>query len=303
MATTRKIAEGIFLIDAYMWFPNMASVYLVVGKRIALIETGITTSASYILEGIKDLGFQKEDVSHIIVTHVHLDHAGSAGILLKEIPGATLVAHELGIPHLVDPTRLMEGARKALGDMISDRYRLDLVVPVEGKRVEAVKGGEVIDLGGRNLEIIATPGHAPHHISPYETEHSALFCGDLLGSYDSEYDSLFPFSPAPDFNPDVTIDTISKLKLMGIKRLLFSHFGESQEAEKVFNLAIQKYTEAGQVALEAWRNGGTLEYVAQQLLALVKDGTPYKPHWLQVESATLCAMGYVNYYKGKLKEE
>ena len=299
MPNTQKVADGIFLIDAMMWFPDMASAYLVAGKSVALVETGLSTSAPHILEGMKELGFRREDISYVIVTHAHLDHAGSAGILMREFPRARLISHKLGAPHVIDPSRLMNGAKRSLGEKIANDYRLDLVVPVDAGRIDTVEGGEIMDLGGRSLEIIHTPGHAPYHISPYEREHRALFTGDLLGGYDLKYDDLCPFTPAPEFNLEVTLESINKLKLMEIEMLLFSHFGPSRQVERLLNMAIQKHTRWGEICEKAWRERGSLEYVSHELLGQIRNDGAYMPDWLNVESATMCAQGFLNDLKRK----
>ncbi|MBI4330489.1 MAG: MBL fold metallo-hydrolase [Chloroflexi bacterium] len=295
MTVTEKIAEGIYLIDAHMWFPGLASVYLVVGRRVALVETGLSTSAPYILEGMRELGFRPEDISFVVVTHAHLDHAGGAGILMKQLPRARLVVHKSGAPHLVDPTRLLNGARRSLGDMVADRYRLDLVVPVDVARVDTVEGGENLDLEGRKLELMAAPGHCPHHICPYELQHRALFCGDLLGTYNKPYDILSPTTPAPEFNLRITVETINRLKQMDIRMLLFSHFGPSAEVERLFDSAIAKHTCWGQIVEEAAREDRGPEHIYQKLLAQIREDNPFMPDWLNLEAAPMYAKGYLTY--------
>lgn len=297
MTNTQKIADGLYLIDAHMWFPGLASVYLVAGRQVALIETGISASAPYILEGINELGFRTEDISYIIVTHAHLDHAGSAGILMKEFPRARLIVHKLGAPHLIDPTRLLNGARRSLGNKVADLYRLDLVIPVDPVRIEMVEGGETIELGGRTLRLVAAPGHCPHHICPYETQSQSLFCGDLLGTYNQKYDILSPTTPAPEFDLRITLETINNLKQMDIRSLLFSHFGPSVEVERLFNLAIQKHTKWGEIVLEALKENISPENIYNKLLVQIKEDAPFMPEWLNLEAAPMYAKGYLTYFE------
>lgn len=297
MDEPKQVAEGIYLIDAQMFFPGLASAYLVVGKTVALIETGLSISAPHIAKGVRDLGFQPGDISHIVVTHAHLDHAGSAGILLNEYPRARLAVHKIGAPHLIDPTRLLAGVRKSLGDEIADRYRLDLVVPVDAARVDAVEGGETIDLGGRSLKLIFTPGHCSYHISPYDSLTGGLFCGDMVGTYNEGYNLIYPTTPAPEFNLRVTIDTINQLKQMDIRMLLFSHFGASRDVLRLLEMSAEIHVRWGEVMLKAMREGDGVERAAQILLPYLKQCAPFMPDWLNAESAATFAKGYLTYFQ------
>ncbi len=297
MPTTQKIAEGIFSIDAQMWYPGVASVYLVIGKQIALVETGLSTSAPHILDGIKKLGFDKEDISHIVLTHIHLDHAGSAGILLKELPRAKVFAHKMGASYLVEPTHLLRRARQSLGDTVANLYSLDLVQPVEARRIETVDDGDIIDLGGRYLKVIGAPGHAPHHLCFYENQLNALFCGDLLGTRNSKRDVLYPTTPAPDFNLQSTIDNINELKQLDISTLLFSHFGPSREVDRLLDLSIQKHTEWGQIVREASLEKDDLDYISRKLLERIKGDIIPQSEPLQLQEASIYAQGYLHYFK------
>ncbi len=296
-AMTQKLGEGIFLIDARMFFPGLASVYVVAGKKdVALVETGLSSCAPEILDGLSSLGFRPEDITYVIVTHAHLDHAGSAGILLKTLPRAKVVVHEVGAPHMINPTRILNGARRALGDKIADKYRLDLVLPVEASRVMTVKGGETIDLGGRRLDLIATPGHCPHHISPYEPALKALFTGDVLGTYNQEFDMLCPTTPAPEFNLRITLETINKIRAMDIDVLYFSHFGASGQVNRLFDEAVEKHSRWGEVVLKAKGAGLGAEHIYQSLFKEIVRDAPFMPEWLNKESGSMYAQGYLVYY-------
>ncbi|MDP2719261.1 MAG: MBL fold metallo-hydrolase [Dehalococcoidia bacterium] len=297
MSDIQKIDEGLFSIDAHMWHPGLASAYVVAGKQVALVETGLSTSAPYILKGLKDLGFASEDISYIILTHIHLDHAGSAGILMKEMPRAKVITHKRGVPHLVDPTRLLNGARQALGEKVAGMYNLDKFLPVEAERIDTVEDGDSIDLGGRQMKAISTPGHAPHHFCFFESQSRALFTGDLLGTHHSESNVLHPTTPAPDFNLDVTIDNINKLKQMDIKTLLFSHFGASLEVGRLLDLSIKKHTEWGNIVRGAIADKKDLGYMARSLLEHIRGGIPSRSNAVELEEAVIYAQGYLSYFQ------
>ena len=120
----REVADSIYSIDVEMWTSEYTSVYLVVDDRIALIETGLSTSSDKIIEGIKHLGVRYKDVDFIVVTHIHLDHAGGAGVMAKKLPSAKVIVHKNGAQHLIDPSKLIYSATKALGEL-SKAYGLD----------------------------------------------------------------------------------------------------------------------------------------------------------------------------------
>ena len=206
-----EVADGIYSIDVEMWTPEYSSVYLVVGDRIALIETGLSTSSDKILEGIKHLGFRYEDIDFIVVTHIHLDHAGGAGIVAEKLPSAKVIAHKDGAKHLINPSKLIYSATKALGEL-SKAYGLDKIVPIAQDRMEPVDEGNIIDLGSRKLEVLWTPGHAPHHICLYDDKSRGIFAGDAVGVYYPHEDLLTPTTPPPDFDVEVAIGTIERLK-------------------------------------------------------------------------------------------
>lgn len=297
MDESKQVAEGIYLVDAQMFFPGLASAYLVVGRTVALIETGLSISAPHIDRGIRDLGFGADDISHIVVTHAHLDHAGSAGILLKEYPRARLVVHKIGAPHLIDPARLLIGVRKSLGDDIADRYRLDLVVPVDAARVDAVEGGETVELGGRSLKLIATPGHCSYHISPLDSLTGGLFCGDLVGTYNEGYNLIYPTTPAPEFNLRITLETINHLQQMDIRQLLFSHFGASRDVSRLLEISAEMHARWGEVMLKSMRDGNGVEKGAEILMPYLRECAPFMPDWLNAESAATFARGYLTYFQ------
>src|SRR5438552_7861310 len=139
----------------------VTSAYLVAGSEPALIETGPTTSVDAVTLGLRTLGIQERDLAHIVVTHIHLDHAGGVGTLAARFPGATVWAHERGAPHLEDPTRLLASATRVYGKERLERL-FGPVDPVPSDRLRAVADGDRIALGDRNLEVLYTPGHASH---------------------------------------------------------------------------------------------------------------------------------------------
>src|SRR6266511_5569642 len=158
---------------------RMTSAYLVHAREPALVETGPTTSAEAVTAGLAALGMGPEDLAHIVVTHIHLDHAGGVGRLAQRFTRATIWVHQRGAPHLAEPEKLVASATRVYG-----RERLQRlfgpVDPAPSDRIRAVNEGDTIRLGTRSLEVLYTPGHASHHVSLVDSLSGALFTGDAL---------------------------------------------------------------------------------------------------------------------------
>jgi glyoxylase-like metal-dependent hydrolase (beta-lactamase superfamily II) len=145
-----------------MGVPGFGAIYLIDDEEKALVETGTSNDARAILDAVRGFGLRPGDIDHVIVSHIHLDHAGGAGFLLKEMPSATVYVHARGLKHLVDPSRLVASAASALGDMASE---FGTMTPIPPDRLHAVTDGEALDLGGRVLRFLDSPGHAPHELT------------------------------------------------------------------------------------------------------------------------------------------
>ncbi len=162
MERTRSIGKDFWLIDTlFSGMPGFAAVYALRGERgAALVDSGISTSAGNILEGLSEAGIARQEVLFIVVTHIHMDHSGGAGSLLHELPNARVVVAAGGVNTLAQPERLVASARRALG-VIADLY--GEMVPIERDRLLAAEEAGDLDLGGRALRLIPTPGHATTH--------------------------------------------------------------------------------------------------------------------------------------------
>jgi glyoxylase-like metal-dependent hydrolase (beta-lactamase superfamily II) len=190
--------QGVTYVDTGMYdTTGYGAVYVVDAERPALVETGIGANRERVLDLIAATGLSPADIEVIAVTHVHLDHAGGAGFLAADCPDATVYAHETGAPHLVDPTRLWEGTKAAVGGQIE--YYVE-PRPVPGERVVELEDGEEIDLSDRLLRAHHAPGHAPHQVVFEYPAAAAVFVGDAAGLYVPERDSAYPTSPPPNFD-------------------------------------------------------------------------------------------------------
>lgn len=219
------LGDDVFHIDTRMGgYAGITSGYLIRSGRPCLVETGTARSADLVVRALGELGVQAADLATIVVTHIHLDHAGGVGDLARAFPNATVVVHEKGARHLVDPAKLMASAHRVFG---ADMERLfgDLI-PVPAERLATLAEVGTIDLGdGRRLDAFHNPGHASHHVGLLDTQTGDLYTGDAAGVYVPETADVRPATPPPDFDLDLTMASLQRMRDAGANRLLFSHFG------------------------------------------------------------------------------
>lgn len=219
------IEPGIHQIDhRFLDVPGVIASYLVVdGDEVALIETGPTTTVETLLAGIAAAGVDPEAVTRVLVTHIHLDHAGAAGVLLRRLPRARLYVHEVGAPHLVDPSRLLISAARIYGDQMERLW--GEILPVPAERVEVVTDGTEIAIGRRILRALDTPGHANHHLAFHEPDAGIVFTGDVAAVRLAGTDYVRPPTPPPELDLEKWMESVARLRSLGARRLALTHFG------------------------------------------------------------------------------
>ncbi len=226
------VGDGITQIDTLMvGEPEFNAVYLVAAEEPALIETGPGADVPLVLEALRSLGIDAHDLAHIVVTHIHLDHAGGAGALVERFSKATVWVHERGARHLVDPSRLVASTARTYGP---ERMRAFYgnTVPVSAERVRSVSDGDLIRLGDRTLEVIHTPGHASHHVALLDDATGAVFTGEATGSHLPWASCYRPALPPPEVDVEQALDSIERIRERGPTALLTSHFGSIPDAEQ-----------------------------------------------------------------------
>jgi glyoxylase-like metal-dependent hydrolase (beta-lactamase superfamily II) len=229
-AAPREIAPGITLVDTGYVRPGLAAAYVVRGDRsAAVVETASSLCTPRILEALAAAGVAREDVSHVVVTHVHLDHAGGAGALVRALPRAKLVVHPRGARHLVDPAKLVAGTMEVYGEAAFRRLYGE-VVPVPADRVVEAPDGFELDLGGRPLRALDAPGHARHHFVLHDPASRGFFTGDSFGLSYRETDSpagafVFPTTTPVQFDPAALHATVDRMLAEKPERMYLTHFG------------------------------------------------------------------------------
>ena len=265
MVDINEVAENIYMIDDQLYsIPQCGSVYLINEEKKALIDAGPTTSADTVLDGVRKVGVRPEDIDYLIVTHIHLDHAGGAGVLIKDMPKARVVVHHKGARHLINPSKLISSVLAAQGE--EAMVRTGGVVPIEEQQVQPVYDGDEIELGDKQvLKFIDAPGHAPHELCIYESRNNGLFTGDAAGLYVAN-EILLPSTPPPNFDEELYVDTLQRLMKLDASMIYFAHFGVGNEVQKILKLALYK--------LQIWRDMVTraieednLDGVAERIIA------------------------------------
>jgi glyoxylase-like metal-dependent hydrolase (beta-lactamase superfamily II) len=260
-----EAAPGIRAIDTNMFGrERLTSAYLLDASEPAVVETGPTTSVGAVREGLEALGIGADDLAHVVVTHIHLDHAGGAGALVPHFPRATVWVHERGAPHLAEPDRLMASAARIYGE----ERLLDLfgpVHPIPTGRLRAVSDGDRISLGDRELDVLYTPGHAGHHVALLDDRSRGIFVGDALGVFLPDVGVLRPATPPPEFELDLAVDSIERIRDTDPSVILFSHFGPAPEIAELCTLAVDRLRRWTDVVTEALRRTDDVAEIVRRL--------------------------------------
>jgi glyoxylase-like metal-dependent hydrolase (beta-lactamase superfamily II) len=276
MALVTEVADRIYEIKpegkGLDCFP-LCTVYLVMDDKTALIETGCPVQASEILGAMEDLGYDARELSYIIPTHVHGDHAGGAGLLAQWLPQVQVVAHPKAAKFLADPSmiaRLMQGFKLIFGDDAENRF--GTMPPIPQEKFLLVDDGKSISLGGRELKVIDTSGHAPYHLSFLDTRTQGLFCGDAFGGYFSEIEVIYP-SSTPGSDPILTLKSMEKLQELNPEFVFFSHGSSTREAAKIIHLGVDQARQCQDIVLKALKAGEDLNEIARRLIEVLARGS------------------------------
>ncbi len=219
------LGNDVYQIDTRMaGYQGITAGYLIRSSRPCLVETGTSTSAPVVQAALASLGIGASDLATVVVTHIHLDHAGGVGDIASMFGNAQVVVHEKGARHLADPSRLMASARMVYGDALDVLF--GSMKPVSADRLRTLDDVGTVDLGdGRQLASYYSPGHARHHVGLVDSLTGDLYVGDAAGVYIPETGDLRPATPPPDFDLSVALASIARFASLGPSRLLFSHYG------------------------------------------------------------------------------
>ncbi|MBR8742743.1 MBL fold metallo-hydrolase [Nocardiopsis sp. MG754419] len=269
------LGDEIYAIDTMLaGYPGVVSAYLIRTERPCIVEVGTAASAPVLRDAVIRLGLAPEDLATIVVTHIHLDHAGGTGDMAALFPNAEIVVHERGARHLADPSRLMASAKMVWGDRLETLF--GHMRPTDAARIRSVAETGDIDLGaGRGLVSHYAPGHAKHHMGLVDTVTGDLYVGDALGVYNPLTGDLRPATPPPDFDMDACLRTLRLFGDVGAQRLMFSHFGAVDGVGEKLDRAERELHLWVETVRASQDSGGDLDHA----IAMVRDKviSRYKP--------------------------
>jgi glyoxylase-like metal-dependent hydrolase (beta-lactamase superfamily II) len=207
---------------------GVIAAFLIQGEgEAALIEVGPSSTLDTLLAAIDAAGVPRHAVRHLLVTHIHLDHAGAAGLLLQALPRATLYAHEVGVPHLIDPGKLVASASRIYGALMKPLW--GEILPVPADRVVALKDDDLVQVAGHRFHALYTPGHAQHHLAYRDLASGDIYTGDVGGVRMPPCTYVRPPTPAPDLDLDAWDRSIDRLAALDAPAFYATHFGRCED--------------------------------------------------------------------------
>lgn len=226
----KEFENNIYQVDLlHMDRPELSAAYIIKGDPTCIIETGASCSIPILLKSLETLEIKKEDIQYVIVTHIHLDHSGGAGLLMKELPHAKLIVHPKGAKHLIDPSKLIASAKEVYGELFHSLF--DPIVAIPQERIIIADDGFQLPIGdSRTLTFLNSPGHAYHHFAIYDDLTKGLFSGDSAGIAYPIFkrkgeNFCFPSSSPTQFDPEAMLNTVRRFQRLDLKNIFVTHFG------------------------------------------------------------------------------
>ncbi|AWV06342.1 MBL fold metallo-hydrolase [Marilutibacter maris] len=292
-AGTTPPAHGITTIDTGFQRPRFDAAYLIVeGGRGAFVDCGTNHSVPAMLQALEDNGLDVADVDWLVLTHVHLDHAGGAGALMRELPNARLLVHPRGAPHMIDPSRLIAGATAVYGEAEMARS-YGAILPVPEARVVEAPDGCVIELAGRPLHCIDSPGHARHHLCLWDARSRSWFTGDTFGLSYREFDTAdgafaLPTTTPVQFEPDALKASIRRLLQARPDAMYVTHFGRVEGVERLAGMLLEQVDAMVAAALRAAAEEDVHAHLVAELETLYRQRL--RAHGVTLDDAAIAAV-------------
>ncbi|MEN3001013.1 MAG: MBL fold metallo-hydrolase [Armatimonadota bacterium] len=299
-----EVIEGVRLIDLkFLGYPLAIASYLLIGEEeAALVEVGPASTVETLLGAVEQAGVPLSAVRHLIVTHIHLDHAGALGVLMQRLPDAMCYVHPVGAPHLADPSRLIASASRLYGDLMDTLW--GPVLPVPAERIRVVRDGERLQVAGRTLIALDTPGHARHHHAYLEEASGLLFAGDIAGVRMPNTTYVRPPTPPPELDIEAWQASLAKLRTLPIRQLALTHFGVFDDVARHLDELERRLLDWGAFTRRLVEQGLT----DGEIIAALQEYGNAEMQAQGVEPSSydlgagyqLIAMGYARYWRKKL---
>ncbi len=222
-----------------------------------LVDPGPATGLPGLERGLGKMGLSLADIRGLLLTHIHLDHAGATGVIVRQHPAGAVFVHERGAPHVIDPSRLLESAGRLYAGHLEDLW--GEVPPVPAANVRVLKGGERLDLGGRPVEVAYTPGHASHHVSYFDVASGSAFVGDTGGVRLQGSASIIPPTPPPDIDVAAWHASIARVREWKPSRVYVTHFGGFDQADSHLATLDRQIDTYAELARQVFEEPGTDE--------------------------------------------
>jgi glyoxylase-like metal-dependent hydrolase (beta-lactamase superfamily II) len=284
----------------------IASYLLAAGHDLALIETGPGNTIPALLDGIRQAGYDPAQVTKLILTHIHLDHAGGAGGLLAHMPQAQVYVHEVGAPHLIHPEKLLASAQRIYGDDMERLWGAFLPVPEE--RLVVLRDGDTVQAGPRTLEALYTPGHASHHIALWDAASKQIWTGDVAGvRLETAY--VRPPTPPPDLDLDLWKASVERIIALQPTTLYLTHFGPFTDMDRHFYELGHRLFTWGGIIESGMRQGmrrddliAILQGAGDFALRQITEDDALVARYEQAASYEMSVDGYIRYYRKRNPE-
>jgi len=253
MPRLTTFADGITAVDTEYVRPQMDASHIVVaGDSAAIVDTGPNTAVPLILAALEKLQIAPDAVELLFLTHVHLDHAGGAGALMRALPRAICVVHPRGAAHMIDPKKLIQGTRAVYGDELFSKLYGE-ILPIDRERISIAQDGQRFEIHNRLFEIVHTPGHALHHQAIVDHATTSIFTGDTFGISYREFDTakgawIMPTTTPTQFDPGQLKASIVRLMQFRPRRLYLTHYSEVTDCARLANDMVDAIDEFVRIA-------------------------------------------------------
>jgi glyoxylase-like metal-dependent hydrolase (beta-lactamase superfamily II) len=216
-------ADIVTIDHQHLGRPHVIATYVLLGDKPALVDPGPASTLPVLEAGMAEHGLRLSDLQYILLTHIHLDHAGATGTILQRNPHIHVYVHERGAPHMINPERLMSSALRLYGERMDELW--GMMVPIAADAVTTLKGGEVLAIGSRSVRVYDAPGHAKHHVIYLDEPSGTAFVGDNVGIRRPGHSYVRPATPPPDIDLEQWYGTLDLLEQLAPTALGLTHFG------------------------------------------------------------------------------